>query len=335
MFNRARLKLTAWYLLIIMTISLSFSAVIYRVNANEVERFDRIQRARIEILMGFPNLPSRDSSLIEDTERRLIVNLAIMNLGIFLVSGISGYILAGITLNPIKEMVDEQNRFISDASHEVNTPLTSLRTAMEVFLRSKKQTLNEANTLAQESIEEVNKLQAISKALLALSRSQIPNKKTVFEEVQVEDIITQAVKNVSRIAKQKNISVKTEVKNVKIDGSNDSLVDLFTNLIENAIKYSPAKSRVLIKANKINNDVEIQVIDQGIGIDKKDMGHIFDRFYRADTSRTKAGKTGGYGLGLSIVKKIVNAHHGRITVTSKVGKGSEFKVVLPIQQKLR
>jgi len=143
MFHSARLKLTAWYLLIIMIISAMFSLVIYKVLSNEIERFERVQRFRIERrletgLRRFPNqIRITNPELIEETKQRILLMLIAINLGILIISGGLGYLLAGRTLKPIKEMVDEQNRFISDASHELRTPLTSLKTAMEVTLRDK------------------------------------------------------------------------------------------------------------------------------------------------------------------------------------------------------
>src|SRR5258705_3067713 len=156
MFNKARLKLTFSYLLIIMVISVSFSAVIFKAASSEVERFDRIQRSRIILHFGYPPIVIEDPSLVQETERRIILSLVVINLAILIFSGITGYVLAGLTLRPIKEMIDEQNRFISDASHEIRTPLTSLKTALEVYLRGKEHGVNESKTLAKESLLEVN-----------------------------------------------------------------------------------------------------------------------------------------------------------------------------------
>src|SRR3989344_3853916 len=128
MFKSARLTLTAWYLAIIMVISIAFSLMIYRVLLIEVIRFERAQRVRIERRMQFFNSPIPVSlELIEEIKQRLIFRLFMVNIGIMVISGGLGYFLAGRTLKPIKEMVDEQNRFISDASHELRTPLTSLK----------------------------------------------------------------------------------------------------------------------------------------------------------------------------------------------------------------
>lgn len=327
MFKHARLKLTAWYLLIIMTISISFSALIYRLDINEVERFDRMQRARVEIMFGPPSV-DWDPTLVAETERRIVINLILMNLAILVISGVSGWVLAGITLNPIKEMVDEQNRFISDASHEINTPLTSLKLAMEVFLRNRKATLTSSKKLIKENIDEVDKLQALSHSLLQLSRFEVPNGNTRLEICSIKEIIDEAVKKVKARALLKKIKITSDIADIKINCNKPSLVELFVILLDNAIKYSPEMSNITLSCKTTKDGVEVFVKDEGIGISKKDLPHIFDRFYRSDLSRSRSNEIGGYGLGLSIAKKIVDNHNGKITVKSKLGEGSKFVVQL-------
>lgn len=346
MFHSARLKLTAWYLLIIMAISLSFSAVIYKVLITEVDRFARMQRLRIErrIREGefFPpemhlrgTLPSvaiMDPELVEETKKRLIFMLFLVNGGILILSGGLGYVLAGRTLQPISEMLDEQNRFISDASHELRTPLTSLKSAMEVNLRNKQLTLKDSRTLITESIEEVDKLQLLSDELLQLAQYQKPQVQIKFSKLKPEDAVKQAIQKVKIMAKQKNIPLQQKIQDIEIEGNKDELIKLLTILLDNAIKYSANEKSILVTANKTDSSVEIVIKDQGIGIDKKDLPHIFDRFFRADSARSKTD-TIGYGLGLSIAKKIVEIHHGSITVDSELQKGTTFIIRLPLKQK--
>lgn len=332
MFHKTRIKLTAWYLLIIMFISLSFSFVIYKAATREFERFTLMHRFRIErrldLYKQFPTPPIFDPDLIKETKQRIIMFLVFVNGTILIFAGGLGYMLAGKTLQPIKKMVDEQNRFISDASHELKTPLTSLKTTMEVSLRDKNLTLKNAKNLISESVGEVNKLQSLSEQLLQLAQYQKPNNSHIFETVSLLTVVKEAVRKVEALAKKKQIEIKNEVKDLKIKGSKYGLVDLFVILLDNAIKYSPNKSTVTLESKKNKGLILIFVKDQGIGIDEKDLPHIFDRFYRTDSARSK-DKQGGYGLGLSIAKKIVKAHNGTITVESKLEKGSTFIVRLP------
>jgi len=341
MFKNARIKLTAWYLLIIMLISVSFSVVIYKVLTKEFERFERLQRFRIERRFYNETHPSEnirgrfplpfDPELIKETKNRLVLVLVFINAGILIISGGVGYFLAGRTLEPIKNMVDEQNRFISDSSHELRTPLTALKTSLEVALRDKSLTLENAKTVMGESIGEVNSLQSLSDELLQLAQYQKPNEYRQFAEIAISQIAAEALKKIAPITKQKSISILNKTKEDKLVGNRFALLDLLVILLDNAVKYSPKKSQVILESEKIDKQILISVKDEGVGISEKDLPHIFDRFYRSDNARQKSGE-GGYGLGLSIAKKIVDLHHGTIAVESKLGKGSKFIIRLPIKQ---
>lgn len=335
MFHSARLKLTAWYLLILMFISMSFSLIIYRGISNEIDRFSQSQRLRIERRLQennyFPqHSPIRfiDPDLIEETKHRLIFILIFINSGIFFIVGSLSYFLAGKTLSPIQEMVEEQNRFISDASHELRTPLTALKSSLEVNLRDKNLTIENAKKTMSESIEDINDLQRLSDSLLNLSQYQKPFFSVNIKDISLNVCINEAVKKLTSLAKQKQITIKKNVEEINIKGIKDDLINLFVIVLDNAIKYSPKKTSIKIITKKINNQIIIEIKDQGISIEKKDLPFIFDRFFRADQSRSKE-KVVGYGLGLSIAKKIVLNHHGKISVTSQVDKGSIFTINFP------
>jgi signal transduction histidine kinase len=335
MFHSARLKLTAWYLLIIMLVSVSFSLVIYNMLHLEVQRFEMAQRFRIErrfIERGAPPPPVslRETDLVKETEQRIALMLMVVNASILVISGAFGYFLAGRTLKPIMEMVDEQNRFISDASHELRTPLTALKSSMEVNLRDKKLTLSDARNLIAGSITEVDKLQILSDSLLRLSQYQKSDHQTKFERIDAAEAVKEAVKKVTPLARNKDIVIVSDITKGEIEGNRYSLEELAVILLDNAIKYSPEKAKVTISAGKSDGNVFISIGDQGPGIDKKDLPHIFDRFYRADNTRSK-NSVSGYGLGLSIAKQIAEMHHGSISVQSKAKKGTVFTVKLPVK----
>lgn len=341
MFQSARLKLTGWYLLIIMLISISFSVVIYRVLTSEVTRFSALQRTRIErrlldqgLLPPGTNInlqpppPEIDTDLMMEVQYRLILRLILVNGIILVISGGLGYMLAGRTLTPIADMVDEQNRFISDASHELRTPLTALKTSIEVNIRDNALTVDNARELLKDSVSQVNKLQTLSDSLLQLTQYQHTDGQSRMEKQDLSTIVTNAHKRITPMAKIKQITIKQSVGHFRIVCDKDKITDLFVILLDNAVKYSPKKTTVTIAAKRTDGHVIIDVKDEGVGIAQTDIPHIFDRFYRADTARSQSDE-GGYGLGLSIAKKIVDAHHGIITVKSKLHKGSLFSVQLP------
>jgi len=338
MFHFARLKLTAWYLGIIMAISFLFSLVIYMNINTEFRRFEKLQEiiAKEENTLPPPlysirlRSPRLDMEAIGAARTRLITALGIINFAILGLAGSAGYFLAGRTLRPIKDMVDEQNRFIGDASHELKTPLTSLKSAFEVHLRNKKRTLKEADELVTESIVEVNKLQSLSESLLTLVQFRQANGTAQIESVDLRLILTQAVRKVAPMAKQKRITIKDETYSVSVQGNKEQLAELFVILLDNAVKYSKSKTTILLTTITTEHKVIVSVSDEGIGIAPKDIPHIFDRFYRSDAARSRNG-SGGYGLGLAIAQHIALLHDGVVTVTSKTGRGSTFSVTLPLR----
>ncbi len=347
MFQSARLKLTGWYLLIIMLVSLLFSGVIFEVISHEYDRIEIEQKLRQERAEQGINLffqqflqqnqqfinppikvPKFDPQPINEARIRLIYSLLLANLGIFGIAGILGYFLAGITLQPIKQMVDEQNRFITDSSHELRTPITSLKTATEVYLRGKDHNIKEADKLLESNLEEINNLQTLSDNLIKLAQYQKTNGNFVFEKVEIKSLIEEAIKKVATFAKHKHITIKDQVGELSLESDSASVIELFVIILDNAIKYSHPKSNILVSAYLHDDFVFINVVDTGIGIDPQDIPHLFERFYRADKSRNAPG----YGLGLPIAKQIVEKHHGVIKIESEIGKGTSVIVCLPLKQ---
>ncbi|MDO8583431.1 MAG: HAMP domain-containing sensor histidine kinase [bacterium] len=325
MFQKTRIKLTAWYLLIIMLVSILFSVVIYSGINRELGRFERSQELRLK--RDRAPLREFEPKMISSARARLTLTLFLVNVGIFGIAGLAGYFLAGRTLNPIKEMVEEQNRFITDASHELRTPLTSLKTSIEVNLRNKNMTLIQAKKLIKSNLEDVEYLRVLTDGLIHLAQYQKPNGSMVFQKISVKKIVDDAISKINAIALESKIKIRAKIEDIEIRGNEKSLVELMIILLDNAIKYSPQNSQVEIIAKKIGDKVVVSVSDEGIGIDSKDRAHIFDRFYRVEKSRSKKNVS-GYGLGLSIAKKIVEIHKGSISLKSEKDKGTKFTIII-------
>ena len=326
-----------------MLISISFSVAIYKVLVSELDRVERTQRLRIE-----RRLPERfrinppsdirdelprswllvDPNLIEETKNRLKIILIMINLTILGASSVAGYFLAGRTLKPIAEMLDEQKRFIADASHELRTPLTSLKSEIEVNLRNKKLTLTESKKLMKSNLEEVNNLQVLTDGLIKLTQYQKGANGIPTTSVSLVSVVSEAVKRVTNLAKFKEIKIVNKAADYQIKGNQQALTELFVILLDNAIKYSPEKTKVILTSEKTDHQVLIRIADQGRGISEKDILHLFTRFYRADKSRAKSAVS-GYGLGLAIAKQIIDKHNGSIKVESKPNQGSTFTVQIP------
>jgi len=324
-FSSARFRLTIWYSLTIALISLLFSLTIYQIQTAELTRFEELQRQRIESRLN-NSAPLRgelqlvlDQELITDVKSRLLTRLGIVNGVIIVISTSLAYFLAGKTLAPIEEMVSEQHRFISDASHELRTPLTAIRTGLEVYLRGKK-TLTSANTLIKENLEEVVRLQTLSDSLLTLSSTDQDN--STHEQLYLDQLIRSAIKRLSPIAKTKRIKLTTKLAKAQVMGNADQLTQLFTILLDNAIKYTGKGGKISISLRPQGKYLEFGLKDTGIGISTHDLKHVFDRFYRADSARSR----GGQGLGLAIARQISDSHNAKIRVVSKVGKGTDFQL---------
>lgn len=335
-----------------MTISLSFSGIIYWGINRELRRIEDFQKIRIQRdqrvaplfeefrrereARGLPvprfDFSPTDSKVISEARLRIITTLGIINLLILGISGLAGYFLAGRTLQPIKEMMDEQKKFVSDASHELRTPLTSLKTEIEVALKDKKMTIKAVRNLLKSNLEEVNKMQNLSNYLLKLNRYESGGANLPFTHVDLKNVAEKACLKIKSLAKAKNIKINKNLKSVYIEGNEDSLIELATILLDNAIKYSRKNGKVVIQTGKETQNAILEVWDFGLGIKESELPYIFNRFYRAGSSRSKE-KNDGFGLGLSIAKSIVELHKGKILVTSKVNQGSKFKIILPVKNR--
>jgi signal transduction histidine kinase len=280
--------------------------------------------------------PQYDNSVIieifNETRLRMIIILAAINLGIIVTSGFAGYFLAGKTLHPIELMVDEQKRFVADASHELRTPLTAIKSEIEVTLRGKKFNNNQAREILESNLEEVNKMQSLSNYLLALSKYQDGSHHISLESVDVKEAIKMAVEKNSASIRNKELTIEENLQPETVIANPESLVELFSILIDNAIKYSNKGSKIILTVRKVKKDVVANVQDYGVGIKAGDLPYIFNRFFRSDSSRNKT-KIDGYGLGLSIAKSIVEMLKGKIDVTSEIDKGTTFTVTLPAESK--
>ena len=325
MFKSATLKLTLSYLAVLMILSVSFSAVVYNISSHELGRGLGLN-GKITV-RARPDVVAVLEQMILESRQRLLANLIFTNVAVLIAGGALSYALARYTLRPIEESHEAQSRFTADASHELRTPLTAMKTEIEVALKTQKFTKSQRQIL-ESNLEELQKLTQLSDNLLRLAR--VDGNGIQKEPVQVSAVIRGAVERTLPLAEQKSILIEAkEQANLSIIGDKDSLIELLVILIDNAVKYSPEKSRVQVKTAEQHGQVHVSVTDEGIGIKASEIPHLFERFYRADSSRSNRNIK-GYGLGLSIAQEIANQHHGDIQIKSKPGIGSTFTVSLPL-----
>jgi signal transduction histidine kinase len=334
-FYNASLKLTSLYLVIIMSISLLFSVGFYQVSSAEIQRSIRRDTGPISLFINTRNinlledLQEEQNNAIQIALARLQASLLLINLFILVIGGLLSYFLARRTLKPIENMHDMQSRFTADASHELRTPIAAMRLENELALTDNKLTLAKAKEQLQSNIEELDKLTSLSEGLLNLAR--LDNEIIEKSAVKVHHIIQVSAERVLVAAEQKKQIITTK----KIDKGtlpvNESVaIEALVTILDNAIKYSPTNSEIIVSTKRSKTHLDISVTDNGIGITPLDQALIFDRFYRADNSRQK-NDIAGYGIGLSIAESAVESHGGSISVESEYGAGSTFTLHFPVK----
>lgn len=221
--------------------------------------------------------------------------------------------------------------FVANVSHELRTPITSIKGFIDTLIDKPVQNNKDREHFMQIISQQINRLQTIIDDLLALSKLEhdIENRQIDLQDARIDHILKNSVQMCSDEAEAKNIKLKIdESEKVSCKVNVQLLEQAIINLIDNAIKYSNAGTTVYVSTYYAESGLVIQVKDEGPGIPKEHISRIFERFYRVDKSRSR--KLGGTGLGLAIVKHVAIAHHGRVDVTSEIGKGTVFSLYLPV-----
>ncbi len=220
-----------------------------------------------------------------------------------------------------------QKRFVADASHELKTPITAIKGMIEILNRDDFDDEKTEKEFLDQIKHETERLEVIVKDLLYLSKLSNQTILLNKQPLDVHAIVSESIKTLKLTLNDKNIHVKIQdVDNDPVIADSASLLAMFTNLIDNVCSYSQATQlEITIDGNDKEKIIVVQ--DNGIGIGEDDINQIFERFYRVDDDRNR--KSGGSGLGLSIVKELVHAHGGEINVTSIVDKFTRFTITLP------
>jgi two-component system, OmpR family, sensor kinase len=229
------------------------------------------------------------------------------------------------TLERLEALFTSQQRLLADVSHELRTPLTVIKGNVDLMRRMK--------SLDDESLtsidQEAGRLTRLVGGLLLLAQAESGKLALAMKKVELDLLLTEVFQEMSILAGNKVRVHLNEIDQVYVNGDRDRLKQVLINLVANAVQYTPAGGDIFLSLEKIKDQARIICRDTGPGIPAEDLPHIFERFYRAEKSRTR-GKTTSFGLGLSIANWIVERHGGRIEVNSKEGKGTTFAIWLPL-----
>ena len=232
-------------------------------------------------------------------------------------------------LDALASSEKEQQQFIADVSHELRTPLTVLRGSLEVALEEER-TAEEYREAIGNALLEIRHLTRISQNLLFLTRGESGRVTLSFANLDLGRFASDTVRDLAPAAadRQMHLDVAVPAKAVYVFADSGRLQQVLHNLVENALQYTEPGGRIQVRVAAAPGEALLSVSDTGIGIPADDLPYVFERFFRS--KRSRRSNPGGSGLGLSIVRWIVEAHKGRVTAESTVGKGSTFTVRLPV-----
>jgi signal transduction histidine kinase len=314
-FDEAVLKLTAVYTAILLVVTIGFSVAFYFVTDAQLNRplrprFDDTvyQTVVYDDDQVYIFMQQRD----DEVRMSLLAQLVVIDLSVLVAGAVASYFLARRTLRPIQGMTERQANFISDASHELRTPLAAMQMENEVLLNDKKAKSGDYQKQVKSNLEELHKMTDLTERLLEITQTD----KLELTDVDARKIVEIAARKMAKTAQHKNVEMTIKVGKLKLRTNAAALEQILLILLDNAIKYSPAGSHVTIGSGK----QKLCVVDEGEGIKPKDLPHIFDRFYRAEKSRSSSG----YGLGLSLAQRLAEKMNMKITAKNGKTHGAIF-----------
>jgi len=249
----------------------------------------------------------------------------------------NGALAAFEDLSALEQAEAIRRDFVANVSHELRTPLTALIGFIETLKGPARDDAAARDRFLAVMESEAGRMMRLVSDLLSLSRVQAEERRRPSETVDLAALLRRAILTQSALAGATGVTLETEgvAGDVPVRGDSDQLLQVFLNLIENAVKYGGAGKTVTLRLTRIDREpvlkgaaVQVDVIDQGEGIDAMHLPRLTERFYRVDTHRSRS--QGGTGLGLAIVKHIVARHRGRLRIESEIGRGSTFSVILPL-----
>ncbi len=264
--------------------------------------------------------------------RQLIWDLLLGTTLVIGIVGAIGWFLSGLAMQPIRESYQRLKQFTSDASHELRNPIAVIQTNVQVALADPDPDAQSQRDHLQVVERLTRRLGKLVDDLLFLARQDSGIVQPQCSAIALDELLAEVAEEQSAIATEKKVVIDLQAEPIEIQCDHDQISRLFTNLISNAIQYTPTNGKIQLELKRTGSSAQIKVIDTGIGIPEESLSKLFDRFYRVDPARTKA--TGGSGLGLAIAQSIVENHQGQIQVESQLQQGTTVTVLLPAVEAL-
>lgn len=337
MFLKARLRLSAWYvgiiLIIAATVSLFFYLRTVRMLTQEVSRVERqylIRQSQLRTPLQLEFSRQLFDELQQDIRAQTLQRIIVINGIVVAIVAVGSFMLSTKTLEPLEQALEDQRQFTAAAAHELRTPLTALQTSLEVQLMDPKLS-SRAKTVLRENLEDTKHLVSLTESLLHLMPERYDAAQ--FVSVDLVEVVEYAARQLRGPAKAKHIKISLTFDTNRppcISGDAVALRELFVILLDNAVQYSAQGAEIFVELECQKSRVVARVRDTGQGIEPKHLENIFKRFYRADQVRQRTGSN--LGLGLAIAKNITEAHRGRISVSSEVGVGTTFTLIFPLEK---
>lgn len=326
MFKKAALRLTLQYTIILFMAVFIFSISIYlymnqTFGNNYVDHFNARDSDQTN---------SIDAQEVADAGLNKLQNgLLILDGGVLMIIPLLSYAMARRAMRPIREGYEQQEAFTDNASHELRTPLAIIQGELELALQKSRSPKEYAAAIRQ-SLTETQALIALTDHLLFLSRGDIHNAHQDFKTLPLRKVVESAMQGLNlALHKKQCIDVKIAPKTT-VYGNLPLLKHALSNILSNAIKFTAADGRISVSGSSAGKKAELVIRDNGKGMSKQDQAHVFDRFWRAEHSRT----TEGHGLGLPIVKQIIALHDGNIEINSTEQVGTTVIIHLPVGKQL-
>ncbi|MGO9409526.1 MAG: sensor histidine kinase [Spirochaetia bacterium] len=334
-FRRARRKLTLLYLATITAVVTVLSSALYGFHARDVEEIER-RRAGPEMegrRLTDGRLPADDAgSGLGEYLERLGRSIVIADIITIIAGGMLSYLLAARTLRPIKEAVEAEQRFFANAAHDLRTPLAVMRSEAEVALRAGSLDPREARQVIMSSLEETRRMSAMVEQMLDLAKGGASPRAVARAPLDLSALGATAAARMARRAEEAGVRLSAEAgPPLMIPGDAPSIERAVSNVLENAVSYTPRGGCVTVRARREGASAVIEVSDTGIGIPPEDLPHITEPFFRGDKAR--GAHAGGAGLGLTIARTTLEEHRGTFLAKSAPEGGTTITLKFPAFEK--